>query len=50
MNRRSNDFWRSESTLFDSIMWIHVIVHLPKPAQCTTARANLIGTVGDNDV
>ena len=46
VNRHSTeDFKGSETTLYDTVRCIHVIIHLPNPIKRTKPRANY--TLGD---
>ena len=41
INRWSTeDFEGSENTLFDTMIWTHIIIHLSKPIEYTTPRVN----------
>ena len=47
VNRQSaGDLGGSEDTLYDTIWWIHVIIHLFKPMERKTPRVNSNGNCG----
>lgn len=31
-----------ETILCDTVMWMHIIIHLSRPMECTTQRVNSI--------
>ena len=42
MNGQSTkEFQRNENILYDTIIWIHVIIHLSKPIECTKPRVSM---------
>ena len=41
MNKQSTEEFQAEKTLCMVLeWWVHIIIHLSKPTQCTTQRVN----------